>query len=77
MKLYCKERFTPVRPEFNDVFFVDVGPGRLYLDYNANRIHRRGNELNYLDVGHDHANWRIVFRFEGQDAYDVELIDYH
>lgn len=23
------------------------------------------------------ANWRIVFRFEGDDAYDVELIDYH
>ena len=23
------------------------------------------------------ANWRIVFRFEGTDAVDVELIDYH
>jgi len=23
------------------------------------------------------ANWRIIFRFEGEDAYDVELIDYH
>ena len=23
------------------------------------------------------ANWRIVFRFEGVDAFDVELIDYH
>ena len=23
------------------------------------------------------ANWRIVFRFEGGDAVDVELIDYH
>jgi len=23
------------------------------------------------------ANWRIVFRFEENDAYDVELIDYH
>jgi proteic killer suppression protein len=23
------------------------------------------------------ANWRIVFRFEGQDVCDVELIDYH
>jgi toxin HigB-1 len=23
------------------------------------------------------ANWRIVFRFEGTDAYDVQLIDYH
>lgn len=23
------------------------------------------------------ANWRIVFRFEGKDAADVDLIDYH
>jgi proteic killer suppression protein len=23
------------------------------------------------------ANWRIVFRFQGPDAVDVELIDYH
>jgi plasmid maintenance system killer protein len=23
------------------------------------------------------ANWRIVFRFEGDDVFDVELIDYH
>jgi proteic killer suppression protein len=23
------------------------------------------------------ANWRIIFRFEGADAFDVELIDYH
>ena len=23
------------------------------------------------------ANWRIIFRFEGVDAFDVELTDYH
>jgi len=23
------------------------------------------------------ANWRIVFRFEGRDVVDVDLIDYH
>ena len=23
------------------------------------------------------ANWRIIFRFEQGDAYDVDLIDYH
>ena len=23
------------------------------------------------------ANWRIIFRFEGNDAFDVEPIDYH
>jgi toxin HigB-1 len=23
------------------------------------------------------ANWRVIFRFEGVDAFDLELIDYH
>ncbi len=23
------------------------------------------------------ANWRIIFRFEEGDAYDVDLVDYH
>jgi len=23
------------------------------------------------------ANWRIIFRFAGADAFDVELMDYH
>jgi proteic killer suppression protein len=23
------------------------------------------------------ANWRIIFRFDGTNAFDVELIDYH
>lgn len=23
------------------------------------------------------ANWRIVFRFHGGDAWDVDLVDYH
>jgi proteic killer suppression protein len=23
------------------------------------------------------ANWRIVFRFQADDAFDVELVDYH
>jgi len=23
------------------------------------------------------GNWRIVFRFEGGDVFDVDLVDYH
>lgn len=23
------------------------------------------------------ANWRVIFQFEGEDATDVDLIDYH
>ena len=23
------------------------------------------------------GNWRLIFRFEGTDAYDVDYLDYH
>jgi proteic killer suppression protein len=23
------------------------------------------------------GNWRVVFRFEGEDVFDVDLVDYH
>ena len=23
------------------------------------------------------GNWRVVFRFEGEDAVDIDLVDYH
>lgn len=23
------------------------------------------------------ANWRVIFRFAGQDAFDVDYVDYH
>lgn len=23
------------------------------------------------------ANWRVIFRFEDHDAFDVDLVDYH
>jgi plasmid maintenance system killer protein len=23
------------------------------------------------------GNWRVVFRFEGEDVVDVDLVDYH
>ena len=26
---------------------------------------------------HGSGNWRIVFRFEAGDAFDVDLVDYH
>jgi toxin HigB-1 len=41
------------------------------------RLHLlRGNLRGFWSVT-VRANWRIVFRFEGGDVFDVELIDYH
>ena len=36
----------------------------------------RGNLKGYWAVSVS-GNWRIIFRFENSNAYDVDLIDYH
>ena len=41
------------------------------------RLHPlRGNLAGFWSVTVQ-ANWRIIFRFEGTDATDVDLVDYH
>ncbi len=41
------------------------------------RLHRlRGNLQGFWSITIT-ANWRIIFRFAGGDAYDVDLVDYH
>ncbi len=41
------------------------------------RLHAlKGQRKGYWSVT-VRANWRIIFRFEGGDAHDVELVDYH
>ena len=41
------------------------------------RLHPLKGELTGFWSVTVRANWRIVFRFEGTDAFDVEMIDYH
>jgi toxin HigB-1 len=41
------------------------------------RLHRlKGDRKDFWSVT-VRANWRVIFRFEAGDAYDVDLIDYH
>ena len=41
------------------------------------RLHPlKGNMKGYFAVSVS-GNWRVVFRFEGQDAIDVDYVDYH
>jgi proteic killer suppression protein len=47
------------------------------LDLPGYRLHRlKGDRKGFWSVWIS-ANWRIIFRFEGGDAYDVDLADYH
>ena len=41
------------------------------------RLHPLKGELKGFWSVTVRSNWRIIFRFEGVDAFDVELIDYH
>ncbi len=41
------------------------------------RLHAlKGNLKGYWSITVK-ANWRLVFRFEGGNVYDLELVDYH
>jgi proteic killer suppression protein len=41
------------------------------------RLHRlKGEWKGYWSVTIS-GNWRIVFRFEDGDAFDLDLVDYH
>jgi toxin HigB-1 len=47
------------------------------LDLPGYRLHPLKGDLKGFWSVTVRANWRIIFRFEGTDAFDVELIDYH
>lgn len=41
------------------------------------RVHRlKGRLAGFWSVSIS-GNWRIIFRVEGQEAFDVDLVDYH
>ena len=47
------------------------------LDLPGYRLHPlKGDLKGYWSVTIS-GNWRIVFRFENGDAYEVDLVDYH
>jgi toxin HigB-1 len=47
------------------------------LDRPSFRLHPLKGDLKGFWSVTVRANWRIVFRFENGDAYDVDYIDYH
>ena len=41
------------------------------------RLHQLSGMLSGYYAVDVSGNWRIIFRFEGQDATDVDYLDYH
>jgi proteic killer suppression protein len=56
---------------------LDVAKGPQQMDLPGWRLHPlKAGLKGYWSVWVN-ANWRIVFRFDGTDVIDVDLIDYH
>lgn len=47
------------------------------MDLPPFRLHPLKGDLRGFWAVTVRANWRIIFRFENGDAYDVDLVDYH
>lgn len=47
------------------------------MDLPAYRLHALKGDLKGFHAVTVRANWRIIFRFEKGDAFDVDFVDYH
>ena len=56
---------------------LDVAKKPSEMDFPGYRLHRlRGDRKDVWSVSVS-GNWRITFRLEGGNAFDVGLVDYH
>ncbi len=73
---------SKVRPDqlkrITDVLaHLDAALRPVDLDLPGYRLHSlKGDRKGYWSVSIS-GNWRIIFRFEDGDAFDVDLVDYH
>lgn len=56
---------------------IDIASSVQALNLPGYRLHALKGELKGHWSMTVRANWRIIFRFEEGDAFDVELTDYH
>ena len=81
-KLFQKGNTKGIPPDLrekleNILFVLNRARRPADLDLPGFRLHRlKGNLKAFWSVT-VRANWRVIFRFEEGDAYDVDLIDYH
>ena len=80
--LYERGDRSGIRPDLLDTVeriltVLDNATTPQALNVPRYRLHPLRGELQGLWSVTVRANWRIMFRFEGTDVFDVELIDYH
>ena len=47
------------------------------MDFPGYRLHPLRGDLTGFWAANVTANWRIIFRFENDDATDIDRVDYH
>lgn len=81
-RLYEKNDRSGIRPDLLEnveriLMLLDAAETPEALNLPRLGLHAlKGDRKGYWAVT-VRANWRIIFRFQGADACDVELIDYH
>jgi toxin HigB-1 len=81
-RLYERDDRSGIRADFADTIqeiltVLDDAATPQELALPGYRLHPLKGDLKGFWSVTVRANWRIIFRFEGPDAFDVELIDYH
>lgn len=81
-RLYEKAERSKVPPDMVDriediLALLDVAEEPSHMDRPALRLHQLRGDLRGFWAVTVRANWRIIFRFESGNAYDIDFIDYH
>ncbi len=81
-RLYERGDRSGIRPDLVDTVqeiltVLDGATIPRELDLPGYRLHPLKGDLRGFWSVTVRANWRVVFRFVGADAFDVELIGYH
>jgi proteic killer suppression protein len=81
-RLYAKDERRGLRADQVDKIArilarLDEADGPDKMDLPGFRLHPLKGELKGFWAVSVSGNWRIIFRFEGGDAHDVDLVDYH
>ncbi|MGO9269438.1 MAG: type II toxin-antitoxin system RelE/ParE family toxin [Terriglobia bacterium] len=81
-RLYERGDRSGIRPDLLDkvediIARLDQATTPQALNLPGYRLHPLQGDLRGFWSVTVRANWRIIFRIEGIDAFDVELIDYH
>jgi toxin HigB-1 len=81
-RLYERDDRGGIRPDILETVerimtVLDTATTPQALDLPRYRLHPLKGDLKGFWSVTVRAKWRIIFRFEGGDAFDVELIDYH